>query len=182
MAGKQALREFQTRLAERLQAARSQGVAASWLAVRAGDARLLVPLSHAAEIFSWTDVQRVPYVEPWFMGVANLRGNLSGVVDLAAFLQGRASAPRSALALGQCRLVGFNALLEAGCALLVDELLGMRTTQAFVRSSPRAASDPDHFGHTYTDAQGGQWRELSLQALSQQPAFLEIGVQPVHQG
>jgi hypothetical protein len=51
MAGKQALREFQTRLAERLQAARSQGVAASWLAVRAGDARLLVPLSHAAEIF-----------------------------------------------------------------------------------------------------------------------------------
>ena len=175
MAGKQALREFQTRLAERLQAARTGGVAASWLAVRAGSERLLVPLSHAAEIFSWTDVQRVPYVHPWFMGVANLRGNLCGVVDLAAFLQGRASNPRSVMALGQCRLIGFNMLLEASCALLVDELLGMRTTQAFVHSSPRADSDPGYFGHTYTDAQGGQWRELSLQALSQQSAFLEIG-------
>ena len=175
MAGKQALRDFQARLAERLQVARSKGVAASWLAVRAGSERLLVPLSHAAEIFAWTDVQRVPYARPWFMGVANLRGNLSGVVDLAAFLQGQVSAPRSALALGQCRLIGFNPLLEASGALLVDELLGMRTTQAFVRSSPRAASDPDFFGHTYTDSHGGSWRELSLQALSQQPAFLEIG-------
>ena len=172
---KQALRDFQHRLAERLQAARTQGVAASWLAVRAGAERLLVPLSHAAEIFPWTDVQRVPYVQPWFLGVANLRGNLCGVVDLTAFLQGQASAPRSVMALGQCRLIGFNALLEASCALLVDELLGMRTTQAFVRSSPRGVSDPDYFGHTYVDAQGGQWRELSLQALSQQPAFLEIG-------
>ena len=85
---KQALRDFQHRLAERLQAARTQGVAASWLAVRAGAERLLVPLSHAAEIFPWTDVQRVPYVQPWFLGVANLRGNLCGVVDLAAFLHG----------------------------------------------------------------------------------------------
>ena len=121
---KQALRDFQNRLAERLQAARTQGVAASWLAVRAGAERLLVPLSHAAEIFPWTDMQRVPYVQPWFLGVANLRGNLCGVVDLAAFLHGGAAATRPALAQAQCRLIGFNALLESNCAVLVDELLG----------------------------------------------------------
>ena len=123
---KQALRDFQNRLAERLQAARTQGVAASWLAVRAGAERLLVPLSHAAEIFPWTDMQRVPYVQPWFLGVANLRGNLCGVVDLAAFLHGGAAATRPALAQAQCRLIGFNALLESNCAVLVDELLGQQ--------------------------------------------------------
>ena len=47
MSSKQALREFQSRLAERLQSARTAGVAASWLAVEAGAARLLLPLSHA---------------------------------------------------------------------------------------------------------------------------------------
>lgn len=175
MPGKQALREFQTRLAERLQAARTQGVAASWLAVRAGAERLLVPLSHASEIFPWADVQRVPYAQPWFLGVANLRGNLCGVVDLAAFLQGGAGAARPALAQAQCRLIGFNPLLEANCAVLVDELLGMRTTQGFVRSSAREAGEPEHFGHTYLDHEGGRWRELNLQVLSRQPVFLDIG-------
>ena len=95
MANKQALREFQSRLAERLQSARTSGVAASWLAVEAGAARLLFPLSHAGEIFSWTDVQRVPYVQHWFMGVANLRGGLSAVVDLASFVQDAAARART---------------------------------------------------------------------------------------
>ena len=90
MSNKQALREFQSRLAERLQSARTTGVAASWLAVETGDLRLLFPLSHAGEIFSWTDVQRVPYVQPWFMGVANLRGGLSSTWRLSSGAMARA--------------------------------------------------------------------------------------------
>lgn len=176
MANKQALREFQSRLAERLQAARTSGVAASWLAVEAGASRLLFPLSHAGEIFSWTDVQRVPYVQPWFMGVANLRGGLSAVVDLASFVQepGHAKA-RNDNELAQCRLVALNPLLEASCALLVDRLLGLRTTDAFASSTPSDTSAPGYFGHVYTDLEGRQWQELNLQVLSQHQAFLGIG-------
>ena len=59
--------------------------------------------------------------------------------------------------------------------MLVDELLGMRTTQAFAQSSARQPSDPEYVGHTYVDHEGGRWRELNLQALSQQHVFLEIG-------
>ena len=137
MSNKQALREFQSRLAERLQSARTTGVAASWLAVETGDLRLLFPLSHAGEIFSWTDVQRVPYVQPWFMGVANLRGGLSAVIDLAAFVRGDgARRVRSESELAQCRLVALNPLLETNCALLVDRLLGLRTTDALAASAP----------------------------------------------
>ena len=177
MSNKQALREFQSRLAERLQSARTTGVAASWLAVETGDLRLLFPLSHAGEIFSWTDVQRVPYVQPWFMGVANLRGGLSAVIDLAAFVRGDgARRVRSESELAQCRLVALNPLLETNCALLVDRLLGLRTTDAFASSAPPDQSAAPYFGHVYTDLVGRQWQELNLQALSQHQAFLGLGV------
>lgn len=52
MANRQALRELQVRLAERLQAARSNtSKGASWLAVQAGSRNYLLPLDQAGEIF-----------------------------------------------------------------------------------------------------------------------------------
>ena len=176
MSSKQALREFQSRLAERLQSARTSGVAASWLAVEAGAARLLFPLSHAGEIFSWTDVQKVPYAQGWFMGVANLRGGLSAVVDLACFVQGGATRSRHDNELAQCRMVALNPLLDTNCALLVDRLLGLRTTEAFASSVAPGQDAPPYFGHLFTDLDGRQWQEINLQALSQHPSFLSIGV------
>ncbi|MEG1454237.1 MAG: chemotaxis protein CheW, partial [Comamonas sp.] len=66
MANREALRQLHARLAARLQAARSEGVAAaSWLAVEAGGSRYLMPLAHAGEIFPWSGVLRVPYTRPW---------------------------------------------------------------------------------------------------------------------
>lgn len=175
MADKQALRDFQARLAERLQSARAGGTTASWLAVRAGARPLLIPLSHAAEIFPWSAVQPVPFVRRWFLGVSNLRGTLNGVVDLAAFLDHAADvAPRTSVALAQCRLVGFNDLLGVNCALLVDELLGMRTADAFVRSTPADASAPPYFGSTYVSVEGESWREINLQALAQHEPFIDV--------
>ncbi|MET4579125.1 chemotaxis protein CheW [Ottowia thiooxydans] len=196
MATKQALREFQNRLNERLQSARSSGVSASWLAVEAGESKLLFPLSHAGEIFTSTQVRSVHYARPWFLGVANLRGGLLGVVDLSAFM-GRQPAQASVqtepdsgaeLAGGharlavqseamaaQSRLVALNPLLEVNCALLVDRLLGLRTTDAFATSASPPEGAPRYFGHIYTDSAGVEWQEINLQILSQDPDFLDIG-------
>lgn len=177
---KQVLRDFQSRLADRLRSAQAGAGMASWLAVRAGGQGLLVPLSHAAEIFSWTDVQPVPHARPWFLGVANLRGNLLGVVDLGLFLAqpDAAAGPapaRSPQALMQSRLISLNPVLEVNSALLVDELLGMRTTESFARSDAPDAEAPGFFGHLYTDLQGELWQEINLQSLAQQGAFIDIG-------
>jgi len=182
MATKETLREFQSRLTRRLQSAQTAGVAASWLAVHAGQQALLFPLSHAGEIFAWAPVQRVPYVKPWFLGVANLRGGLFGVIDLAAFLPAGASpdqAPpppvaRTDAALAQCRLVALNPLLEARCTLLVDHLAGLRTPDTFTRSDACVAGSPDYYGHVYIDAEGRQWQEINLQKLADSPAFLGL--------
>lgn len=176
MANRDALRAFQSRLASRLQAARTSGVSASWLAVEAGESKYLFPLGHAGEIFPWTPPQPVPYTEPWFLGVANLRGGLYGIVQLSIFASGAAAAPmQSDAARAQSRLVALNELLEVNCALLIDRLVGLRGVEAFTESQAPEGGAPTWLGHSYTDAAGVRWQEINLQALSQQPQFLSIG-------
>ena len=64
MANREALRELQTRLASRLQAAKTEGQnASSWLAVESAGLRFVLPLGHAGEIFPWAGVQPVPYTQ-----------------------------------------------------------------------------------------------------------------------
>lgn len=174
MANREALRELQSRLASRLQAARTEGVQASWLAVEAAGNRYLFPLTQSGEIFPFTATQAVPYTQSWFLGVANLRGGLFGVVDLGSFVSGQAPAQRSDASRAESRLVALNTLLEVNCALLIDRLAGLRSLEAFSSSADAPPGSPDYFGSGYTDANGTYWQEINLQALSQQPQFLSI--------
>jgi twitching motility protein PilI len=174
MANREALRELQSRLASRLQAARTEGVQASWLAVEAAGRKFLFPLAQAGEIFPFANPQPVPYTQPWFLGVANLRGGLFGVVDLSSFVGGQAPAMRSDATRAESRLVALNLMLEVNCALLVDRLAGLRNLDGFSSSSVPPEGSPGYFGSGYTDANGAFWQELNLQALSQQPQFLSI--------
>lgn len=174
MASREALRAFQSRLANRLQEARTTGAAAAWLAVEAADARYLFPLNHAGEIFPWRTVQAVPHARDWFLGVVNLRGGVSGVVDLGAFVKHAPPSHRSDLAQSQCRLVAFSDALNINCVVLIDKLLGLKSVESFVASNPPAADAPEFFGHSYVDLQGAAWQEINLQALSLNPQFLSI--------
>ena len=171
MANKEALRELQSRLAERLQAARTQDRGKSWLAVECSSRGFLFPLKEAGEIFALSPIVAVPHSHAWFLGVANLRGHLHGIVDLAGFLGVKGSEPLR----DQSRLVAFNATLDINCALLVDRLSGLRseqqlTAQADVVNGPR----PSFVGARYTDENGRQWQELNLAALAADEAFLRI--------
>ncbi len=174
MANRQALRELQSRLAERLQAAKTQGVSASWLAVEAGGSKYLFPLNQSGEIFPWVSAQNVPYTQTWFAGVANLRGGLYGVVDLASFVSGKLPPARNELARTESRLVALNSALEINCALQVDKLSGLRNPEAFTDFSEKSPEAPEFFGHSYVDANGVSWQEINLQLLAQQAHFLTI--------
>jgi twitching motility protein PilI len=175
MANREALRELQIRLANRLQAAKSEGLSvSSWLAVESAGQSYLLPLGHSGEIFPWSVVQPVPYTQRWFLGVANLRGRLTGVVDLAGLLG--AVPVRTEQALAEANLLVFNAALEVNAALLVDRLAGLRGGDAFVSSESPPEGAPGFFGSVYLDSGGVRWQELDLQALSQDPVFLRISV------
>ena len=173
MANREARRDLQSRLAGRLQAARSEGVkVAAWLAVQAGGRNYLMPLGQSGEIFPWAGVQPVPYTKPWFLGIANLRGTLAGGIDRASLLGHGVT--RSEPALAESSLLAFNAALEVNAALLVDHLQGLRSADAFVRTEPAPEHSPAFFGPVHIDEAGHRWQELQLQRLSQTSEFLSI--------
>jgi twitching motility protein PilI len=174
MANRQAIRELQTRLADRLQIARTQGVAPSWLAVEASGQKFLFPMSQAGEIFPWVATQPVPYTQSWFLGVANLRGGLFGVVDLASFVTGQPANAKTEFARKESRLIALNTALDVNCALLIDRLSGLRNQEAFSDFAEKSPESPVFFGNQYIDAAGQAWQEINLQLLAQQANFLTI--------
>src|SRR5450755_4450893 len=154
MANKQALRDLQTRLAERLQAARTEPLGRSWLAVECGQRGFLFPLREAGEIFAMSPLLHVPHSHRWFLGVANLRGHLHGVVDLAGFLGVKTvDAGRD-----HARLVGFNQSLDINCVLLVDRLSGLRSESDLTRDADEGGARPAFVGARYRDASARIWQ------------------------
>ena len=90
----------------------------------------------------------VPHSHRWFLGVANLRGHLHGVVDLAGFLGIKsAESPRD-----QARLVGFNQSLDINCVLLVDRLSGLRSEEELTRDADDDEARPTFAGARFRDA------------------------------
>ena len=170
MANKEALRELQSRLAERLKAAQSQERGRSWLAVECAGHGFLFPLQEAGEIFPFTPAMPVPYTSRWFMGVANLRGSLHGVVDLAGFLGIRGSEPGR----DQAWFVAFNSTLNINCAVMVDRLSGLRSIEQLERQPDDGQPKPAFVGAPYRDENKRVWRELNLAALANESAFLKI--------
>ena len=170
MANKQALRDLQSRLADRLQAAQTEERGRSWLAVECGARGFLFPLRDAGEIFPLAPMAPVPHSHRWFLGVSNLRGHLHGVVDLAVFL----GLNTDASSRDQARLVGFNQALDINCVLLVDRLSGLRSEQDLEAEADDGTLRPKFAGGRYRDASSRVWQELNLAALAADEAFLGI--------
>jgi twitching motility protein PilI len=170
MANKQALRDLQSRLAERLQAARTEPLAKSWLAVECSSRGFLFPLREAGEIFALAPMVPVPHSHHWFLGVSNLRGHLHGVVDLAGFL-GVKNADSSR---DQARLVGFNQSFDINCVLLVDRLSGLRSEDELTRDTDEEAARPPFAGARFRDTASRIWQELHLAELAGDESFLRI--------
>ena len=173
MANREALRELQTRLAARMQAARSEQRGQSWLAVECRGQGLLLPLEQAGEIFPPAALMPVPHTQPWFVGVANLRGGLHGVVDLARFL-GLPEAPTAEAVREQSRLVAFGAALGLNCALLVDRLAGLRSSDQMTVVATDAVARPGFAGPVLIDPGQRSWQALDLASLAQDEHFLSI--------
>ncbi|THT98773.1 chemotaxis protein CheW [Lampropedia puyangensis] len=170
--------ELQGRLAKRLkQVDAGERALSAWMGVRIGERALLIPLSHASEIVPWQKPTPVPYTKPWFMGIVGWRGELSGVVDLACFLDAGHAKQRVDAQTSSFRLLTLNPALEINVALLIDQVAGLKSVAEFVQAHRPADDNPWPFlGNLYTDQQGTTWQELNLQSLSTQESFLSIGI------
>ena len=94
MAKRGSLSEFQAHLAKRLAGASDQA-AAGLLGVLSGTDYWLLNLSDSGEVVPLPPLSSVPLTRPWFVGIANIRGNLYAVADFSAF-QGKEATPHNA--------------------------------------------------------------------------------------
>lgn len=179
MANKKALHDLQMRLVERIAAARALPRLQSWLAVECRGHGLLLPLEQAGEIFPLVALQAVPHAQAWFAGVANLRGSLHGVVDLARFLALPPAPPHGDDGTERARLIALGAALGLNCALRVDALAGLRGADQLREEIDHDtnASDarPAFAPRRWRDTDGRVWQGIDLALLVQEPRFLSIG-------
>lgn len=154
------LRDYQSELLERMQAARSgSGAPARQLGVAVGAERYLLELADAGEIVPLAPLTRVPLTQPWYLGLANVRGNLVGVIDLARYHGSGDTVPGP-----DARLVTFASRLGINCALLVSRVYGLRHAAGMTGA-----------GERLRDQDGNEWTPLALAALAQEERFLHIG-------
>lgn len=158
------LREFQQGLIDRLQAMDISGVRVSTLGVQIAGRNWLVEMGDIAEVLPLPPLTMVPYTKPWFRGVANIRGNLYGVIDMPAYEHsGVASGDSNNRILLLAERFGVNA------ALLVDAVLGLRDARAW-RQSEGIGKEIEYY-----DENGAPWRKLDVRDLVEQAEFMQVG-------
>ncbi len=170
-AAKLDLRTFQQELAARLATKTAAQVESSRLGLSSGSDRWLIRLADAGEVVALPPVVAVPLTKPWFLGVANIRGNLFSVVDFAKYL-GREAPPLS----NQSRLVLFGPRAgELNAGLVVHRVVGLRNVAELAPASPPQDA-PGWYGQRWMDGDGNAWQEIDLALLARDPAFLAVGL------
>lgn len=147
-------------------------VAAIWtgLGFRVGDLRLLAPLDQVSEVVPYAVVTPVPGTKRWLKGIANVRGDLLTIVDLADFLGKEPIVPDADSRLLIMNVPGLNS------ALLVPEVIGLRH---FVEEDDRAEI-PDVEEPVRSCLRGAffqdetLWGQFDMQVLAQLEVFRHV--------
>lgn len=163
------LRDFQSRLADKLKAAEAATGATSKLGILAGGRHWLLDLDQINEVVTVARLAEAPWCKPWFAGVTSVRGVIYGCVDLAAF-----AGLAEPLPPGEARLLLVHPRFGINTALRVERALGLRPLQNLA-PEPVEADGPDWVLGRWRDASGELWTEISVERLVRLPAFLEAG-------
>lgn len=141
----------------------------SGIGFRVGDHRFLAPMDQVREILDPPDCTRVPGTVSWFLGIANVRGNLVPVFDLHGFLIGGRSARSRQARVLTFQQEGVNAALQ------VDDVMGMKRFDIAQREP--VPTDAEALAPYVNDGfrQGDEaWPVLSLSEFVASKDFLEI--------
>ena len=140
----------------------------SGITFRLGDTRLACDADRIHEILSIPASTPIPGAKPWILGLANVRGSILTIVDLAWFLSGKRSTPtvRSRLLSSQ--------LHKAPVGLLIDEVYGQRHFLNEDATDANLGEDsPLHWLVTKKHKVGTEtWHELDLDQLFSSQEFL----------
>lgn len=164
------LREFQEAILAKLKDAANHSGAesSSRLGVVVGSKRFLINLSEVKEVLPVPPILSVPLTKSWFLGTANVRGNLYNVSDLAQFL----NMPATAKSVNN-RIMLLSTETTAQVALLVDGLVGLRSVQEMHTEPSNDESEQLFSKQRLSDVDGNEWFELDTEVLVQDKNFIQ---------
>lgn len=158
------LRQYQQDLSNRMQEKIREDERVSALGVEVGSELYLIEMSDISEVLPVPDLTVVPLAKPWCRGVANVRGNLYSIVDLAAFM-GYDSMQQGM----RSRILLIAPKHNFNTGLLVNRVLGLCSP----RNWRRSGTDREVL---YENNTGQTWRQLNIPELLGQPEFLHAGI------
>jgi len=142
-----------------------------WVGVgfRVGKTRLVAAREEVREVLTWPGVTALPGAKPWLLGLANVRGQLLPITDLAAFFGGEP------ITIGRSSRVLMVNHGDIPAGLLVDEVRGFRRFVASekVESMPESLPGMTPF---LAGAHGNEedvWGVLGLHGLVESSVFMQ---------
>jgi len=140
------------------------------LGFQLGGIRLVSALGEVSEILNIPRITHLPGVQPWLLGVANVRGRLIPIVDLHGYFDIATSLPRKDW---RVLIVEDDGLITG---LLVEQSLGM---QHFLEENFEdvVPSDLDELKPNLRGAyrhSGRMFYVVNLKSLIQEKKFLEV--------
>lgn len=168
MAEKVKLRDYQKSILDRLESVKQADAeqAISYLGVVIGSKHVLVKLQDISETLPMADIQPIPLVKPWFLGVANIRGVLYAMNDLAQLLENTITNVSSST-----RLLLINDKIASNVAFLADRLIGLRSLELMKKRSEVLADTICLSPDTYEDEANRVWHVLDCKKLVSSKEF-----------
>lgn len=139
------------------------------LGVAIGEDRYLVPMAEVSEVIAIPKLVQVPLTQPWFAGLANVRGHLYGITDLSIYLCGK---PMPHNVKSRILLVSLDSKIYGG--FIVSHMLGIRNLSEFgLNKTPQKKIIPGVIGR-YSDQEGRIWQKLSLIELLRDDLIFQV--------
>jgi twitching motility protein PilI len=168
MAKQSNIREYQQNILARLESVKQAGAEspAGYLGVVIGSKNVLVNLQEISETIPITDIQPVPLVKPWFLGVANVRGVLYTINDLAQIIENNLTQITS-----NARLLLISDNIAANVALVADKLIGLRKLDEMQLLKELCDDTNCLKRQTYQDDQARIWHMLDCDLFIRSKEF-----------
>ena len=162
------LRDYQTNILARLENAKKAGAEppAGYLGVVIGSKNVLINLQEISETLPMMDIQRVPLVKPWFLGVANVRGVLYAINDLGLMLENTFTTISS-----NARLVMVSEAVTSNVAFVVNKMIGLRKLDEMQVRKEVVDESVCLKTQSYQDAENHIWHMLDCDKLIRSKEF-----------
>ncbi|WP_131667850.1 chemotaxis protein CheW [Psychrobacter pygoscelis] len=162
-------------LAKARQSGRHSLQQAQWLGVvfEVAGQRLVAPMGEVSEVLSLPNLTTVPLTQPWMLGVANVRGRLLPLTDLAKFLslasQQRRQSLKKVLVIDQPSFFS---------GLLVDSVLGIQQfSQSQYQAEPMPSDSPFvRYNHGKFVKDGEDWFIFMPSLLAQDQRYIDAAL------